>query len=487
MKSGIRNERWILSILVLALALAAHSVQCGNEKNLVLDAGQSYQTIDGFGVNITPAQWRDGNLKPAIDLLVDDLGCVLFRFDCFGTADWLDPGKRDKNGRYPVEYLKSIYTGKIFQDAWETFRYLNSKGIEPFFNISGKIPKALAGEDGQTLVDYAGYAEMAVSMLEWAARKENLKFKLFSPFNENDLGFPEGPRMESEQCLPAVQAVLKRMQEAGLGDIGLIVMDDSWPKMKTLESILSDSSLADSVFAFATHCYGNGGDEDGGNWFLERSGYGKAVNLIQGGAFKKSHYWLTEYGDLDQSGEVEFGVAWRSTRRLLKRLNEGFSAGLAWDAFDNFHEHDQAWAAYGLLKTDREKWTYTPKRRYSAAKQVYRFVKPGFRRVDISGPPRDEKDVYATWRMPLKHLLLSAFASPDGKDFTLVGMSTIESDARLSLALKGLAPEIEGKTVACYRTSRNEDCVKTGELKIENGGVEYTAAENSIFTLTTVK
>lgn len=476
-----------LGLLAAVLAIWAQSATCAELKNLTLDAGKTYQTIDGFGVNITPAQWRDGNLKPAIDLLIDDLGSSLVRFDCYGTADWLDPARRDTECRYPAEYLKSVYTSKVFQDAWETFRYLNSKGIEPFFNISGKIPQALAGEDGQTLIDYSGYAEMAVTLLEWAAKQEDLKFKLFSPFNENDLGFPEGPRMEPEQFVPAIQAVRQRMVEAGLENIGLIVMDDGQPKMKSVEAILNEPSLVEAISAFATHCYGNGGDEDGGYWFMERTGYGKAFDLIQGSAFKNCHYWLTEYGDLDQTGEVEFGVAWRSTRRLLKRLNEGFSAGLAWDAFDNFHEHDRAWATYGLLKTDREKWTYSPKRRYYAAKQVYRFVKPGFRRVELSGPPKDESDVYSTWHAPLKHLLLSAFASPDGQDFTIVGMSAIESGALLTIDLKGLAPEIGEKAVAYYRTSRNEDCVKVSEMKIENGSLRAIVPENSIFTLTTVK
>ncbi len=489
MGNKMKSLSWIswMGLFSVLMVLVEPRIVLAGEKHLVLDAREEFQKIDGFGVNITPAQWRKGNLQSAIDLLVDDLGCTLIRFDCYGKADWLDPNRRDSQNKYPEDYLKSVYTNPIFQDAWDTFRYLNSKGIEPFFNISGRIPKEMAGEDGQTLVDYDAYAEMVVGQLQWARDRENLQFHLFSPFNETDLGFPEGPRLEAEGCVPAIRAVLRKMDESRLGDVQLLVMDDANPKMSYWEAILQEPELAPRIAAFGTHCYGNGGDEDGGNWFMEQSGYGKLVDRIRESPFRASRYWLTEYGDLDQTGEVEYGVAWRSTRRLLKRLNDGMSAGIAWDAFDNFHEHDGAWATYGLLQTDRDQWTYTPKRRYYAAKQVYRYVKPGFHRVQISVLEKDRSDVYATWHAPLKHLLLSAFVSPDGSDFTIVGMSTIESDTILHIELKGLAEEISQKNLSYYRTSRNEDCVKIGDIQIERESVQAVVPENCIFTFTTVK
>ena len=35
-------------------------------------------------------------------------------------------------------------------------------------------------------------------------------------------------------------------------------------------------------------------------------------------------------------------------------VTDGFTAGMAWDAFDNLHEHDGVWALYGLLETHRD-------------------------------------------------------------------------------------------------------------------------------------
>lgn len=486
-KETIKIQPVLMFCAVLLILVTELSAETPKAKNVVLNADKQFQTIDGFGVNLNPDQWRDGNLKSALDLLVDDLGCTLFRFDCFGQADWLDPNKRNKDGHYPDDYLQQVYTSKVFKDAWETYRYLQSKGAKLFFNVSGRIPSALAGPDGKRLADYDGYAEMVVSMLKWARYKEKLQFTLFAPYNETDIGFPEGPKMLTEDCLPATKAILKKMDEAGLQDVKLMVMDDSNVQVDKFDEFLKDSSLLDRIACFAGHTYGDGLYEDGqATWFLSPGKFKKIIEHIQQSPYKNHPFWMSEYGDLDQSEEIEFQIGWLSTRRLLKFLNDGASAGLVWDAIDNFHKHDNAWSIYGLLKTDRENWKYTPKPRFYAAKQVFKFVKPGFRQVEIISPDKDPNDVYSYARFPLRHVLLSAFVSPDRNDFTLVGMSTIEHDVTINLTLKGLAPEAENKSVSYYRTSRNENCSKIEKTQLKNNTVKAVVKEASIFTLTTV-
>jgi hypothetical protein len=196
---------------------------------------------------------------------------------------------------------------------------------------------------------------------------------------------------------------------------------------------------------------------------------------------------MTEYGDLDQTGLIEWQFAWRSARRLMRMLADGFHGALAWDAFDNLHEHDGVWATYGLLKTDRDTWTYAAKKRYFAAKQVYRFVRPGWRRVEVVAPSRDPKDVYASWHDPMRHVRLLAFTSPDGQDVTLVGMSRVEGDVELKAALSGLAPGASGKPLAYYRTTRTEDARLVETKGAVSGFVRISVPEGSIFTLTTLR
>lgn len=473
-------------IFAVVLLGAAISVAQPITKKVKIDASGIFQTVDGFGVNINPAMWDGGHLRPVLDLLVDDLGCTLFRFDAFGTADWLDPQKRSSSGVWPKSYLEQIYTSPVFKDAWATFRYLNEKGVQPHFNVSGKIARQLAGADEQRLADFDGYAEMIVSMLQWAREKEGLQFSLFAPFNETDLGFPEGPRLVPEDVLPAVSAIVKKLDAASMKDVKLILLCDSWPHLEKMAPLLSSGLFVDRVVAFSTHTYGNGGDEEAGNWFLEKTPYAQFAEAVQNSPYKSAHSWMSEYGDLDQTGEVEFGIAWRSTRRLMKALADGFSAGMVWDAYDNLHKHDNAWTTYGLLSYDQASRLYFPKSRYYAAQQIYKFVKPGMVRLNITALDFDDQQTYAAYKSPLKHLRLLAFATPDLRDFTIIGMSTIESNVALQIDLTGLKFASDGD-IAYFRTGRKEAFKKISGAVVQDHILQATVPENSIFTLTTYK
>jgi hypothetical protein len=477
----------------LFLGITASSVAFAQAQKpglaITLDAAITFQTIDGFGVNLNPAQWRDGNLKPALDLLVDDLGCTLFRFDPTGLAEWLDPAKRQPDGQFPADYLKEVYTSKVFRDAWAAFRALNAKGIKPFLNTSGRIPPGLGRKDDpKRLADFDGYAEMVATMVKWAREQEHLQFTMLAPFNETDLGFPEGPKIDQREIVSVVEAVIKHLDAHGLADVKLILMDDAGPSKSRIDQILRHPAWADRVVAFGLHSYGDGDEGDSTGWQGGSSAYGQIAQAVRSSAYAKCPVWMTEYGDLDQSNLIEREIGWRSTRRLLKFLNEGLSAGLVWDALDNFHEHDAAWSTYGLLATDQNSWKYSPKPRYFAAKQVYRFVKPGFIRVATSPTNKlDKADPYANWRDPHRHLLLSAFVSPDRKDFTIVGMSRLEVPCTITVRLAGVDDEALKKPLHPYQTNAELSCQPGEPIDVNNREFSVEIAPRTIFTLSTCK
>jgi len=488
-----RSVRPVVVVAGLVAARAAVALPAAAEPVLrvavTIDAAKRFQPIDGFGVNLTPAQWRGGALRPTLDLLVDDLGTSLVRLDCYGKADWLLPAKRGADGRWPDAYLAGVYRSPVFAECWDTFRHLTAKGADVHLNVSGRVPAAWTGPDGQTLVDFDAYAEMAVSLVKWAREREGLRFTTFAPFNETNLGFPEGPKVRDADVLPAVRAVAKRLDAGNLGDVKLVVACDAPAiKMERFSPMLEAPDLVGRVAAFSTHTYGDGDEGDATpGWYDGESERAALVKAVAGSPHKGASVWMTEYGDLDQTGLVEWQFAWRSARRLLRMLNDGFHAALAWDAFDNLHEHDGVWATYGLLKTDRDTWTYAPKKRYFAAKQVYRFVRPGWSRVEVTAPSREPKDPYASWHDPMRHVRLLAFASPDGQDITLVGMSRVEGEVTLEVGLSGLAPGASGKPLSYCRTTRTEDARLVEETTMRNGAVRIGVPEGSIFTLTTLR
>jgi O-glycosyl hydrolase len=46
---------------------------------LTVDGNAKSQTMDGFGVSINAHSWKNGELKPALDMLVDQNGSTTFR------------------------------------------------------------------------------------------------------------------------------------------------------------------------------------------------------------------------------------------------------------------------------------------------------------------------------------------------------------------------------------------------------------------------
>ena len=119
-----------------------------------IDTNDVHQEIDGFGVNINPVEhWKDGALRPVLDLLVDDLGATIFRLDPFGFTNWIDPnGTAGPSSLNPETYAR-IYRSGPFRDSWETARHLNARGAEILLNVSGVVPSWMCAADGETLVD----------------------------------------------------------------------------------------------------------------------------------------------------------------------------------------------------------------------------------------------------------------------------------------------------------------------------------------------
>lgn len=459
------------------------------KKSVIVNASTRYQTIDGFGANVNPAEWRDGSMKPALDSIVKGLGSTLIRFDCFGMANWLDPSKQLPDGTFPPAYLQQVYTSKPFKSAWAAFRHLNQLGIEPMFNVSGAVPKewttvnpmpmswtVVPGSTHDRLKDFDSYATMVATMLQWAREKEKLKFSCVMPFNETDLGFPEGPRLLDEDCIPAFEAIVKKMIQYKLDDIVYVIMDDSDQNLERHRNIVKNTPYKGKIRGIGLHTYGGGEREQ------------RAIRqMMDSSGFKTKSLWLTEFGDLDQTEEIEFEIGWRMTRRLLTALNNGLSGAMVWDAFDNFHKHDTAFALYGLLKTDTIHWTYKPKERYYAVKQVFKFVLPGFQRIGIETPDDRPTHIYNEWTYTLRNMPLAAFVSADGKQFTIIGMNSTEKEINLNLKLSGFTALKDGTSMSYYRTSPTEHCRKVTNTKVNKDMVAVSIPARSIFTITTLK
>jgi O-glycosyl hydrolase len=314
----------------------------------------------------------------------------------------------------------------------------------------------MCAADGKTLADFASYADLLVSLASWARNEEGLRFDLFGPFNETDLGPPEGPFLDPVGLVKATALVAERFAAAGLGDLQFVVADQGRYNLDFVRPLADDPALRAVIGVIGMHCYSD-------------TPLSTVPEFLGEWGLSDWRYWLTEYGELDQTGEIEWEAAANSTRRLLRGLRDGARAALVWDAYDTFHGHDDAWTIWGIMRTARH--MYTPKKRYFAAKQVYRFVPPGSRRIEVLTEP-DAASTEPT---------LAAFTVGDD-GFTLVGLH--EGSAPLTLNLAGLG-QLSGRQGDVYLTDPTQNCDRVASFPLGER-LRLTIPGPSVFTLTTV-
>lgn len=411
---------------------------------VAVDVRKTFQTIDGWGVNINSKDWRGGALAPVMELLVDELGATLFRQDVYGNSNWTD--------------LK----GPEFDAGAGMGKWLNGRGIQPYLTLSGIVPRRLCAADGKTLMDTAGFARMAASFAEWARRKAGIRYTLFGPMNETDIGPVEGPAAGPATYVKACEALVGELDRRGLKDLRLVVAEQAHWNLDFVKAFLAKPKLMARVGAFGMHTYGD-------------VSMAPLLKLVRASGFPKTKVWMTEYGDLEQTGDTEFLTAWLIYRRLMQAVEDGFQAALNWDAFDNYHDHDESWSIYGLIR--RGIRTNTPKKRFWAVKQMYRFVRPGWTRVAVATRGPD--------------LPVQAFVSPDRRQVTVTGMNATGRDARVNVMLEGVEWKTLPSRAAVWRTSHEENCARVGAVPLKTStwphwGIEIPAPADSIFTATTL-
>jgi O-glycosyl hydrolase len=254
--------------------------------------------------------------------------------------------------------------------------------------------------------------------------------------------------------MPELLATIARhLDRAGLSDLKLIVPERAALGNNYAELILQNSEVMKKVAAFAVHTYG-------------LDSVLPQLQKVGKSSFPTVPVWLTEYGDLndlDRSAANE----WRSycmaaSERVIRALRDGVSAALFWDAFDNYHEHFQRFTFYGLLGNDNH--VYARKKRYYAARQLYRFVPRGSVRVDVES---DSGGV-----VPV------GFRTPQGS-LVVVGLKHGPAN-RLKLKVAG------GTTPALwtlYQTTPRLDCAASAIPRTAGETVIVDLPEEAIFTL----
>ena len=165
-------------------------------------------------------------------------------------------------------------------------------------------------------------------------------------------------------------------------------------------------------------------------------------------------------------------IAWQSTETLFRLLGDGMNGAIYWDAYDNYHDHDDSWTAFGLLKNT---WcAYMPKRPYYALKHIFRYVKPGMVRIGAS--------------CSLREIPVLAFEDINNGQLTVAGMNPSNEAVYMGLTL-GDKYASEYRQFRVLRTCGFDNCADVTEptAKLHNRtgtDIEFIALPHSIFTVT---
>jgi O-glycosyl hydrolase len=456
----------LLSSLLLLTGTAS-------EATVTIDGAQTYQTIDGFGVNANSTSWTNNQLQPVLDALIDQAGMTLFLAIPPGNINWEATNDNTNANVMNWTYYGGVYSSPNFQQLWGMMAYLNQRGI-----TNGLMPKF--GGPGPLWMGglslTAGYenecAEMIASALIYARNTQHLQFTVVAPLNEPDITFTGIHLPNATQCVSVLHDLGQQLDANGLSDLRFAGPELANTSTNWLAAMMADSYLMSKVAHFGLHSYvGQTADASGVYSFIRQSTYPDV------------HFGMTEFGvwcSSCQSGTAGNG-SWTNAQAtasaLINHLANGASAGLTFEAWDSVYDGYNSttgqnapghWSLWGLFAVDDKNAvtkTYTPRKQFYTLSQITKYVRPGAQRINVSGST------------PLT--LLAFYHSAIGQ-LTLTGVNTSASAVTLSGTLSSL-PTVS--SLELYYTDSTTNLSDHGAVPVTNSSFVATVPANCVFTL----
>ena len=457
------------------------------ETKLRIDAETRYQTINGFGVNINPAWWLNGEyrdagvIRPAIDLIIDSLGASIFRV-VIEEMDWEAVNDNNDPDNFDWSYFNKVFTNSRFQGTWSTLHYLNSRGIRDGLIISfmGAPPASEPMTEPDPVKSWMGdinfsinpemedeFVESIAAVLYYARNTEKINFSLVSPMNETDIisstkdsdhpdGIVEGPDMpDAEQFVRVIRKLAEKLDRIGMGDVHFVTPDAAGEKLfrACFDEIKKDPYLIGKMACWGVHQYGN----DAHNY----------LNIIRKHATPVKTYWITETAGI---------------KNLLGQLDDSASVYIFWDGFDCVYQHGirngygtnppNDWVYWEgqpgkpLLAFNISDHSWTPRKQFYEFSQLFRFVKPGAVRVG-SFANNDSIPVYA-------------FLNPNGQ-LVIFGRNNGSFPVSVNGIITGL-PSLE--RLGVFITNSDVGLQEQKCIKVSHDTLSIDIPASTIFTLT---
>ncbi len=461
-----------LFIFCLLLALLAFSRPVLAQ--YTINAAQTNQVIDGFGVNINHRNWNNDEIKPVLDTMIGQGGFSIFRV-VFDNTDWAP------SNNMTLASYNAIYGSARFAKLWNLAAYLNQKGITNglMFNFQG--PGALwMGGLSLTSGYEPQWAQMISSLIVYARNVRHLNFYLVGPDNEPDNSAQlVGVGCNTTQYITMLKLLIQNLNSNGITDVRFVGPDvANTGSTAFLSAMLGSAQVMSNTAFFGAHSYVSGG-----------TGSANVAGAIASSAYPNMRFWMTEYNiQCDQcyhstynSNNYTWSTASGTAQYLIYHLANGASAGLAWEGWDSYYEllplpwlpsgqQAAGWSFYGLFGVDNTNAavkTYTPRKSFYALSQISAFVPPGSVRIGVSGSQNSS-------------FMMLAFYHPASGRVTLTGFNT---GGRTTIPITLLSlPAVTN--FALYYTDANTNLNQSTNYAVTNASFTATIPSNCVFTLT---
>ena len=425
---------------------------------LSVNGVQQFQTIDGFGVSANSASWNNGELRPALDMLVDQLGATLWRV-IIDEEDWEASNDDADPFHFNWTYYNAVYTSTKFENLWSTISYLNSKGIsggEIVLDFMGTVPSWMGGTANTiSTANEDEFVEMVLSLVYYAKVTKGLNFTQLAPMNEPAWDAYEGPNVDATQYARLMGKLATRLNALGLTDVRLVCPDRAqtvYGFTDYFNSTVADATAMTKVDHWTLHDYGSG-DVSG------------AATLIQGSAYPTINFWVSEVAN--------FYDAWPF-------IGQGMAGYLVWEGYESVYNHairrgsgsqpgNDLGNGPALLSYNISTHIYTPVKAFYEHAQIFKFVTPGARRIAAT----DSDGNLQTY----------AFYHPTTNRVTIVGRNTGSGSMPISGSLANL-PTVA--TFELYQTNDSLNLQRGTDVAVSNGQFTVTVPGHTIFSLTAV-
>jgi O-glycosyl hydrolase len=460
---SLRTGRWwCLGFWVAACLFPATPAL--RAATVTINAATTYQVIDGFGVNIN--HWNTNEIAPVLDALIDQAGMTLFRV-IYDRTDWEANNDNNDANLMNWGYYNGVYTNADFQKLWDTVAYLNQKGIVDgvMLNFMGRGPGWMVNNSLITGYE-AEWAEMIASLVYYARNNRHLQFGLLAPDNEPDNTSDSKLQrvlMSMSQYVTANHILAQLLDANGLSDVRLVGPDLAYPSTDWLTAMMADPVIMAKVAHFGMHSYWDNGVGSAG-----------VYSLLQQSAYRDRSFWMTEYNawcpncETCTGGDGSWGYARSSASYLINHLANGASAGLLFTGYDTYFDYLGCWSYWGLFAVNdinAATKTFTPRKTFYTMSQISKFIRPGARRIDLSG--------YTT---PLNVL---AFYHPATGQFTITGVNPdVATTLYGTLLSLGMVSSLD-----LYYTSATMDMNHSGSVPVVNGAFAASIPGDCVFTL----